>query len=241
VLGGVGLGSPAQMAEEARRWIDGGFSGVQMKIGGFNLDPEKDVERVQAVRKAIGSGGILLADANQAYPTELAIRTLRRMERYEIHAEQPTAADDIAGLARVAKSVGVPILADESLSFGGTPIRNLMKIAESGAAEIIKLKDMPIGGIYMRMKIVRLAEELGMKIVMDTDGDGTRVDCTALAHVGAALNDDTFFPCLITSFTSLKPDVVKYGGIIIDEGTIKIPQEPGLGVEIDEKLLAQRD
>lgn len=236
-LGAVPLGEPQEMAKNAISWAERGHAGFQMKIGGYTLEPDKDVERVKQVRDAVGDEMIILADANQSYSPALAIRTFKKFERYNVYVEQPTPAYDIKGLARVANALDVPVLADESLSYGGRPIRNLIEIERNNAADILKLKSMPIGGIRTQMRIIRLAEEYEIPVLMDTDGPGTRVLCTALAQVGANLNPRIYTIPILISFRMLKPDIVSEGGIRLLNDVIKLPDGPGLGLEINKELL----
>jgi len=239
-LAAIGIEEPEEMAKEALSWVEKGWIGFQMKIGGLAVKPEKDVERVRQVRDAVGDEIIILADANQAYSPRTAIRTIKKMERYDIYAEQPTPAYDIKALARVAEAVEVPILADESLTWGGEPIHNLVEIVQNNAADMLKLKNEPVGGIYKQMKIVRMAEEFELPCVTDCDQPMTRILGTALAHVAAALDYRIFFPSLAASgFMTQRPDIVKSGGVQLEKNILKLPEGSGLGIEIKEEMLSK--
>lgn len=237
-LAAIGLGEPEETAKEALYWVERGWIGFQMKIGGLVVKPEKDIERVMKVRDAVGDGTIILADANQAYSPGTAIRTLKKMERYNIYAEQPTCAWDIKALARVARAVDVPVLADESLTWGGKPIHNLVEIHRNSAADILKLKSMPMGGIHKQIKVIKMAEEFELPVLTDCDQPMTRVLGTALAQVSVALNDRIFFPTLAAfGFMTIKPDIVKSGGVQVDKNTLKLAEGNGLGLEINNEML----
>jgi L-Ala-D/L-Glu epimerase len=231
-IGGIPIGKPEDTAKGALAWIENGWVGFQMKLGGLSPDPDMDLSRVKAVRDAVGLEPIILADFNQAYRPDAAIRLLRRLERYEIYAEQPTFAYDLPGMAKIAQSVNIPIIADESLSYG-QPIRNLIEMIENGGTYAIKLKSMPIGGTYTQRRLIDIAKEYELPVITDADGPVSRVTDTALAHATATLNDDLFFPTLIGQTSMLlTPDVVKGGGLTVSKGKIKVPDGPGLGLEV---------
>ena len=135
-------------------------------------------------------------------------------------------------MAKIAQSVNIPIIADESLSYG-QPIRNLIEMIENGGTYAIKLKSMPIGGTYTQRRLIDIAREYELPVITDADGPVSRVTDTALAHATATLNDDLFFPTLIGQTSMLlTPDVVKGGGLTVSRGKIKVPDGPGLGLEI---------
>jgi len=235
-LGGVPLGRPEDMAKTAQVWIENGWVGFQMKVGGSSPDPDMDVARVKAVRDAVGSGPVILADFNQAYRPDAAIRLLRRLEGCDVYAEQPTFAYDLDGMAKIARSVGVPVVADESLSYG-QPVRNLIEMIENGGTYAIKLKCMPIGGTYTQRRLIDIAREYELPVITDADGPVSRVTDTALAHATATLNDDLFFPTLIGQTSMLlTPDVLKSGGLEVSRGRIRVPDGPGLGLEVADWL-----
>jgi len=235
-LGGVPLGKPEDMARTALTWIENGWVGFQMKVGGLSPDPEMDLRRMKAVRDAVGSKPIILADFNQAYRPDAAIRLLRRAENYEIYAEQPTLAYDFDGMAKIAKSVNVPVVADESVSYG-QPIRSVIQLIKEGGAYAIKLKSMPLGGPHMQRRIIDLAKEYELPIITDADGPVSRVTDTELAHATATLNDDLFFPTLVGQTSMLlSPDVLKSGGLTAIKGRIRVPEGPGLGLEIADSV-----
>ena len=226
------IGRPEDTVKTARTWIENGWVGFQMKLGGFSPDPDKDVERVRAVRDALGLKPIILADFEPGLRPDATIRVLRRLEKYEIYAEQPTFAYDLPGMARIAQSVDVPVVVDESLGYG-RPIRNLVTMIENGGAYALKLKCMPLGGTYNQRRIIDLAKEYEIPIITDADGPVSRVTDTELGHVTATLNDDLFFPTLIGQTSMLlKPDIVESGGLTVSKGIIKMPDKPGLGLEV---------
>jgi L-Ala-D/L-Glu epimerase / N-acetyl-D-glutamate racemase len=238
-IGGVRLAEPARMARVATAWVDAGWRGIQVKLGGLEPDPDSDVDRVRTVREAVGDETKILADFNQAYEADQALEVVKRLEKYDVYIEQPTPAWDIDGLSKVAHSTALPVIADEAVTFGD-PVRNLIKIAESGAAACAKLKDMGTGGLTVQRRLMRVASKYRMSLIPDADGVCTRVSDTALAQVTAALNDPLFFITAAgTTSQLLSPDVVSRGGVRVSRGIVTVPQGVGLGLEVDWSLLRE--
>ncbi|MEE9150252.1 MAG: enolase C-terminal domain-like protein, partial [Thermoplasmata archaeon] len=109
----IGIMSQVDAVEHAIRYKNRGFKALKIKIG---LDKEKDIERVRAVRDAVGENIIIRVDANQGYDVKTAIEVLKRIEPYNIEQmEQPVKWDDIGGLGVVRSNSSIPITADESI------------------------------------------------------------------------------------------------------------------------------
>src|SRR5262249_22702372 len=99
--------APGAAAEEARRARGQGFATVKLKVGAEA--PDRDRDRLVAVRAALGPAVQMRIDANGAWSADLAIAALRELDALELElAEQPVAARDVAGLARVRAAVLVP-------------------------------------------------------------------------------------------------------------------------------------
>jgi L-alanine-DL-glutamate epimerase-like enolase superfamily enzyme len=104
LIGMVGGGSAQQSVDRSRKLVADRFSTLKLTRG---IDRNKEVDRLKAVRDAVGSQVKIRFDVNAAWTPKFAIRTIRNMERYEVEfVEQPVPGWDIDGLARVAKSVG---------------------------------------------------------------------------------------------------------------------------------------
>ena len=109
---------PAELAKEMEGYVGEGFRAVKMKIGG---EPFRvDVERVRAVRQALGPDIDLLIDANGKWKAYEAIRFGRAVEKYEPYwFEEPVEPDDYKGSAEVRQALDVPVVAARTSSRGG--------------------------------------------------------------------------------------------------------------------------
>src|SRR5262249_43409250 len=107
-------GAEPEKAAAIAKWAVGaGFKAMKVKVG---ITPESDVERVRAVRDAVGPRVRLGVDANGGWSPRVAIQMIRRLSAFDIwFAEQPVPPWDVTWLAEVRRNVAVPILADESV------------------------------------------------------------------------------------------------------------------------------
>ncbi|MEN8115294.1 MAG: mandelate racemase/muconate lactonizing enzyme family protein, partial [Actinomycetota bacterium] len=147
---------PALAAEIALWAVEQGFGTVKVKVG---LDPDEDVERVRAVRTAVGDGVKVAADANGGWTTRAAIQTIPRLEDLGIvYMEQPVRPLDVQRLAEVRAQVSVPIVADESVF---SP-EDAMAVVRAGAADVLSAYVGKAGGITGAATIATIAEASGL-------------------------------------------------------------------------------
>src|SRR5947209_10388661 len=136
-------GRPPEQAAEIARWALGrGFRAMKVKVG---LGPDADVERVAAVRAAVGPDVKLGVDANGGWgDPATAIAAIERLKPLEIaFAEQPVWAGDPADLAAVRRAAGVPIIADESLY----TLADAKQLAPAAACDVFSIYVGKAGGI----------------------------------------------------------------------------------------------
>ncbi|RMF90116.1 MAG: chloromuconate cycloisomerase, partial [Nitrospinota bacterium] len=190
--------------------------------------PEHDVERVAALRTALGERADLRIDANQGWDVPTAIRTLRRMEPYRItFAEQPVPRWDIEGLAAVSRSVSIPVMADESVC---TP-QEALRVATRSAARLFSLKLTKSGGFLASKKIAGIAEAAGISCYVGCMIE-TSVGTAAYLHFALSTPQVTY-GCELFGPLLLQDDIVQ-NPVRYDNGYIEALEGPGLGVQLDE-------
>ena len=231
----LGVKTPREMAEDAVRLKAMGYAMLTIKVG---FEVKEDLDRVAAVRDAVGSGYPLEIDVNGAYNVEVAIPTLRKMERYGIEAiEQPVPWWDLQGMKEVRIALDTPITADES---AWTP-HDVANIARAGAADTICLKPVKNGGLFLSRRMAEMAEAAGMGVLMGSKhplSPGT----SAIIQFAAAL------PCVhgVLGYGSplerLVDDICDPPLEMNKDGTVSLPPGPGMGVALSmEKLRKYTD
>jgi L-alanine-DL-glutamate epimerase-like enolase superfamily enzyme len=218
-------GEPSDVAAAAERWVDGGFGTLKLKVG-----LPGDLDQVRAVRETIGPGPRLRVDANGAWSAGEAIERLDAMTKHGLElAEQPAA--DLAGLARVRRAVRVPVAADESVA----GVEDAERAVESGACDLATIKVAKVGGLAAGLEI---ASEIPSYLSSALDGP---VGIAAAAHLAQLLPRVEPAAGLAHGLATerLFGATVAARGPALERDELRLPDEPGLGVEIDELALAR--
>jgi len=231
-------GSPEDMANECRKYLALNVKAFKPKIGGF---PAEDVERLRAIRAAVGPQVSLRADANRGYSPEEAIELCRLAEKYEIGLElleQPVEAYDLPGLARVRRAVRTRIEADESCF----SVHDARAIVRAGAADVLNIKIAKAGGFLPSLEIAQIAREAGLQCVLGT-AFGTGVAIAAKLHLAAAIGDFSG-PVEFTELGLHGPLIRGEANRALslplaEDGCLPVPEGPGLGVELDLEQVAK--
>jgi L-Ala-D/L-Glu epimerase / N-acetyl-D-glutamate racemase len=219
----VSAGNDPELAETAGKRVVEGFRILKVKVG---TDPDTDVARVRALRRAVGPEIRIRVDANQGWTQRAAIRVIRALEDAGVDlefVEQPVAAEDLAGLARVTAAVDTPIMADESVS----SLRDLSTLIEVGAADLINIKLAKCGGLSPAIAMAGLARAHGIGFIVGSMMEGP-IGVGAAASVVAAVGSRLVSDLDAAWWTAASPVI---GGLRYEGSTVTLPQEPGLGIE----------
>jgi L-alanine-DL-glutamate epimerase-like enolase superfamily enzyme len=225
----LGLKPPQETAAEAKALVDRGYHYVKVKIG---LDEKRDVETVRRVRDAVGDEVFLSADANQAYAPMQAVRVLRQLENAHLGlVEQPVRRDDIRGMAFVRQNVSVPIMADEGIETATDALRHI----EAGAMDAVSIKLWKMGGLYRGRDIASVCNAANVRVHVGSTAGSQLMEAIQL-HFCASL-PDLFAGAEISEFESLTNDPAS--GLVVENGALRVPSAPGLGVTIDHGKLRE--
>jgi muconate cycloisomerase len=215
----------------AQRFLDGGARCLKVKVG---LDPQADLQRVRAVRKAAGPEIPIGIDANQGWSRTTARRMLAVLADCQLlFAEQPIAAEDIDGLAELCRTTSIPIMADESVF---TP-RDAWRLTAARAADILSVYPGKHGGLAATAEIAHLASAAGIACSIGSNlelGIGT----AAMLHVAAALPaiDSVTYPADLLGPLFHEADLLAEP-LDLSFAAANPPSGPGLGVVLDEDQL----
>jgi len=144
--------SKTQLVDSARALVEAGFRGVKIKIG--SPDPYDDLDRIEAVRNAIGPRVNLMVDANGAWDLPTAVKFGRRFSDYDLDwFEEPLEFDDVRGHARLARSIDTPIALGEQF-YSTSEFRNFI---EAEAVHFVQPDATRLGGITPWLEAANLA------------------------------------------------------------------------------------
>ncbi|MCI0684832.1 MAG: mandelate racemase/muconate lactonizing protein [Gemmataceae bacterium] len=172
----VGAVESALAAQRAKRMVDLGWKSIKVKVG---RDPQADVERLKAVRDAIGPDTWLSVDANGGYTVDQAVWAACHFEKLNVMLfEQPTRRGDHEAMAEVRRRSGIPIMADESVF---TPA-DALAVIRHRAADVMSLYPGKHGGIRATQQIAKIAEAAGIPCTIGSNLE-REVATAAMAHV----------------------------------------------------------
>lgn len=230
----IGASSTADACKAALQARAAGFTCVKLKVG-ITQDIEEEHERVATVRAALGSQTKLRLDANGAWTVERAIHTIQVLEAYDLEfVEQPVSPGQVEAMKRVREAVNTPIAADEDI----TDLDAARRILQLGAAQVLVLKPMVIGGLRSARRIMELARAADTAVVVTTTLD-TGVGAAAALHLAATLPPGSP-ACGLATSDLLTSDLLIHplrAPLGVKDGQMELPERHGLGVELDAAAL----
>jgi L-alanine-DL-glutamate epimerase-like enolase superfamily enzyme len=213
----------------AQQYVEQGFTTLKTKAG---RRAEEDLEMVRGIRDGVGDRLRLRIDPNMGYAPEVAFPLARDLEKYNLeYFEQPMPAGLIADHARLRRHSTTPIGLNESVT---TPDVAL-QILQLHAADVLLPDTYQCGGIWNVKKIAALAEAADVPCVFHCAHD-LGLKTAAMLHVVASspgftlAHDCTYYGLVDDIITSPHR---------IERGYMSVPDEPGLGVTVDERKLAK--
>ncbi|MBO0739650.1 MAG: mandelate racemase/muconate lactonizing enzyme family protein [Alphaproteobacteria bacterium] len=236
------------LAAEAESYRARGFRGVKMKIGRNPstqthlrhlvedaglcvVDPEEDIARVAAVRRALGPRAKLMVDVNCAWSPAFAIEMGRALEPYKLYwIEEPVATDDIDGSAAVAGALATPIAGYET-EIGLDGFRQLIA---RGAVDIVQPDIAWSGGFSECRRIAALAQAHHRMVA--PHAFASAVTLAASLHFTASIPNG-----LVLEFdqnpNGLRDELLQEPLAVESDGSMRLPERPGLGIELDRSAI----
>jgi o-succinylbenzoate synthase len=216
---GTEASDPEEVASLAQDAVEAGYECLKLKVGANGV--EEDIERVRAVRNAVGEGVELRADANGAWTPTEAERAFEGLAALDVaYVEQPLPTAELSAHQRLRDSpVGVAL--DESLA-----AYDVGHIIENGAADVLVLKPMVVGGPDQVVEAARQCREAGIQPVVSTTFDAV-VARTAAVHAAATIPEVA--ACGLATADRLRTDLAA-DPAPVSGGQITVPQTPGVGV-----------
>ena len=236
------------LAGEAEGYRARGFKGMKMKVGRnpstqshlrhlvdhaelCEVEPEEDIARVAAVRRALGPRAKLMVDVNCAWSPAFAIEMGHALEPHKLYwIEEPVATDDIAGSAMVADALAAPVAGYET-EVGLDGFRELIT---RGAVDIVQPDLAWSGGFSECRRIAALAQAHHRMVA--PHAFASAVLLAASLHFIASIPNG-----LVLEFdqnpNGLRDELLKEPIRVDDDGMITLTGRPGLGIELDPKAV----
>lgn len=216
----IGVDDPEAMAEEAKRVVREGYGALKLKASG---KMDLDLNRVAAVRKAVGDEVFIKVDANEAYDAKSAIRLAKGMAEQGVEIfEQPVPRAQIDALWEVKKYSPVKVEADQAVR----TVEDAYHLVRNRMVDAINTSIQKAGGIHEVRKIAELCEQAGVRCALSNTA-GSMVGDAAALHLAAAIPGISEFAEL-GEFENVTGD--PFTGLRVERGSLGLPQGDGLGV-----------
>jgi o-succinylbenzoate synthase len=221
----LGAGPPEEVAKRAAEGVRAGYSCLKLKVG-----LPDDLDRVSAVRAAVGPWPALRIDANGAWSVDQAVAAIDRLAAFDLQlVEQPCRTLD--ELAEVRRNCSVPIAADESVATAD----DVRAAAAAGACDIVNVKLAASGGWAGARDAMRVARQNGLEPFMSSTFDGPWGIAAALQLAAA---EGVSLAC---GLATLELFDARLAAALAPprDGLLRVPAGPGLGVAVDADVLAE--
>jgi len=229
--GGVSLGyqAPQTLINEVSTSLEKGYKAIKLRVGD---SVQKDIERMRAVRKAVGDELAILTDANIGYEVEDVRRVMPAMDELGVGwLEEPFPAHDYRSY-REAKGFGrTPLAAGENhytrFEFN--------RVIEDGAITILQPDLSKSGGITECLRIAALAS--AWKLPIHPHSSMTGLNHAASIHFLAAIDNGGYFEGDVSKSNKFRDELVSNPGAIDKDGNVWPLEKPGIGLEVNEDFL----
>ena len=213
------------IAEELEGYVAAGFTAVKIKVGRLPLPEE--MKRARAARQAIGPDIILMMDANNAWPDAAAaipaINALAEVNPFWI--EEPLMPDDRRGHATIRRKVSIPIATGEieatRWGFG--------ELIQLDAVDMLQPDATVLGGITEFKKVAGMAASRNIPLYPHWMH---HLHTSLVAALPNAVMVEFFADRSVLNLGDVLEEEIR-----ADDGTLPVPQEPGIGVRFDQKAL----
>ncbi len=205
-----------------------GFQSIKLKGGVF--PPREEVDAIFALREAFGPDVPLRIDPNALWQVETAIQYGREMEPVLEYLEDPVRGQE--NMALVRKALKTPL----ATNMCTTSFEEIPRSIALGSEDIILSDHHFWGGLRASMTLAGICETFGRGLSMHSNSH-LGISLAAMVHLGAALPDMTY--ALDTHYPWQSDEIITGGRLKFEEGSVMVPTEPGLGVELDRVALAK--
>lgn len=219
----MGIRPPEQVREIAKLYVEQGYTTLKTKAG---RDPAEDLAMAKAIRESVGDRLKLRMDPNTGYQPDVCLQLAKDLEPYNLeYFEQPMPESCLADSARIRQLTKTPLALNESV----TTLNEVRKILDMNAAQYILPDTYQCGGLWNCRLIADLCAAANVPCIVHCAHDLGPKTATML-HLAAATpnfsmaNDCTYYGLVDDVLTEMIP---------ITRGRMRVPEAPGLGIEVD--------
>ena len=221
--------NPDEIVKQAKAMCkEFGFQSIKLKGGVF--EPRQEVDAIFALREAFGETMPLRLDPNALWTVETSIKYGLEMEGILEYLEDPCRGQE--NMALVRKALKTP-LATNMCTTSFSDIPNSVKV---GSEDIILSDHHFWGGLRESMNLTGICQTFGRDLSMHSNSH-LGISLAAMVHLGAAIPN--FRYALDTHYPWQSDEVITQGRFTFEEGSVAVPEGPGLGVELDKTALAK--
>ena len=214
---------------DAARYYQAGIRFFKLKIGVKSV--EEEIATLNELRRLYGSAIFLSADANAGLCLVDAKLILQGIAQSNLlFFEQALASGDLDGSVQLAQLQHAPLCADESAH----DITHIIRWHEHGAIAGVNLKTIKFGGIGGVSTAAKVAHALGLEVNLASKAGESSLGTSALIHLAYTVPNINWG--VTPSCQYLQEDIVEQK-IVIKNGSVICPTGPGLGVDINEKMV----
>jgi len=232
--------TPEELAQRAKAVVERGFTAL--KFDPFpnpwrayitHETEQHAIDRVAAVREAVGPQVEILIEVHRRLSPAHAIRVARQIERYRPYwYEEPVSARDLDGLAETRQNINIPVVTGEEL-YTKTEFRPVL---EKRAADILNPDVCNCGGILELVQIAAMAEPYHVAL-SPHNYNSTTLGLAATLHACATMPNFIITEYFV-NFEEKGLEIATPGFKTVN-GYVELPETPGLGIDLNEEALAQ--
>ena len=218
------------MVRDALDFKARGFHAFYLKIG---LGSRRDIDDIGALREALGPAALLRGDANGAWTATEAIARIREIERFNLDwVEQPVTEDDFDGFEKAGRAVAVPLCIDQ----GAQTNALAQQAIQRRLADVICSDVHRVGGMQQFREMAAMAAQSAMQVCRHA---GPEFGVSATAHLHLAATIPNLTSGNQTYATTIADDIVVEPVSQFSNGSLAVPERPGIGVTLDYDKVAK--
>jgi L-alanine-DL-glutamate epimerase-like enolase superfamily enzyme len=224
--------TPAETERIGRQLVEQGYRAVKFGWGPMGQSEESDIAHVRAARRGIGDRAELMIDAGLCYDTATAIRRARQFEEFRpTWFEEPLHPDNVEGYGKLSSQSPIRIAAGEEVC----DVAEFRRLMDVGGIDVAQVDVTRVGGLSRSRRIGWDSAERHRLCVNHSYKTG--VNIAASLHFVAALPNTHYFEYCVEQ-GALRQHLTRQA-FPVKDGEISVPEEPGLGVDLNEEIVAK--